>query len=80
MTLSTSPELLAALDALAARRGESRSALVEMLLREHPLVAQAVRQGRETKHGRPIAKLLAIADTAKQAVAKREATGDGYGR
>ncbi len=51
-----------------------------MLLREHPLVAQAVRQGRETKHGRPIAKLLAIADTAKQAVAKREATGDGYGR
>lgn len=51
LSLSLTPELADALDALAAARGEDRSRLVETLLREHPLVREAVRRGRPYRPG-----------------------------
>lgn len=42
ISLSMTGELAAALDRIAADRDESRSSVVEMLLREHALVASAV--------------------------------------
>lgn len=44
--MSVSPELAEALDDLAADRDEDRSSLVEILLREHPLVRRAVQTRR----------------------------------
>lgn len=44
--VSLSPELDGALMALGATRNESVSALVETLLREHPLVRESVEMGR----------------------------------
>jgi metal-responsive CopG/Arc/MetJ family transcriptional regulator len=46
ISISLTPELAAALDALAKRRGEDRSRVVETLLREHPYVLQEVRVQR----------------------------------
>jgi hypothetical protein len=45
-TLSWSRELDVNLNVLARKRHESLSALLEMLLREHPLVNREVEQGR----------------------------------
>lgn len=42
ITVALSNELAEALDELAGQRGESRSGLVEMLLRENPYVQSTV--------------------------------------
>jgi predicted transcriptional regulator len=67
MTVAISDELQHSLDRLARGRGQSRSALVEMLLRESPLVQEDVAVARRslTKRGRDPAKLRAIADQAR---------------
>ena len=46
LTVSLSSELAEALDALRDQRKESRSSVVETLLREHPMVERAVRKVR----------------------------------
>lgn len=69
MTVSVSDELVQALDALAKRRNESRSSLVELLLREHPLLARQVQVGRQSmplRPGRSLEKVLAIADQGRR--------------
>lgn len=53
VTVALSNELAEALDDLAGQRGESRSGLVEMLLRENGYVQHAVdRLRREATRGR----------------------------
>lgn len=46
------PELAQALDELAAERDEDRSRLVEILLREHPLVHRRIQRRRDRGPGR----------------------------
>jgi predicted transcriptional regulator len=46
LSISLTPELADALDALAEDRDEDRSRLVEILLREHPLVSDRIRSRR----------------------------------
>lgn len=75
MTVSLSGELLGALDALATARGESRSALVEVLLREHPLITGQVQAIRGIRSGRSLDKLLAVADQGKANLDRAQAEG-----
>lgn len=78
MTLSASQELIDVLDALAARRNDNRSAIVEMLLREHPLVRAQVDQARRPsglRAGRSIEKVLALAAVSRQARERAEREG-----
>lgn len=77
-TFSLTPELAQALDRLAQRRGESRSATVETLLREHELVGREVRGMRGAlglKNDRSVEKLLAIGDASRAALERREREG-----
>lgn len=46
LSVSLSHELADALDALADERGDDRSRLVEVLLREHPMVRRRIRRSR----------------------------------
>lgn len=52
--ITVTPELAAAVDALVAQRGDSRSNLVETLLRENPYVQRAVEAWRR-EQGPPAA-------------------------
>lgn len=48
LSVSLTPELADALDDLAEDRGEDRSRVIEILLREHPLARRAI-QGRRDR-------------------------------
>ncbi len=70
-SISVTPELARALDQLAKERKDDRSRLIEMLLRENPLVNSRVRVLRGpanpgTKNGRDIEKLLALGRIARR--------------
>ena len=82
LSVSMTPELAICVRALAASRSEDTSRLIETLLREHPLVRQAIEEARAggaggpgTKKGRDVEKLLLLADLAKARWDRRIATG-----
>lgn len=81
-SVSTSSELFEALERLRRRRGQPRSDLVEMLLREHPLVRREIRAQRgqgpraRGKKGRASEELRALARAARRQWDKREAAGE----
>ena len=70
-SISVSPELAQALEALSHEADADRSRLIETLLRENPLVAAAVARlrglptGPQTKKGRSIEKLLLLAQVSR---------------
>lgn len=80
LSISLSPELADALDALAGERGDDRSRLVEILLREHPLVARRIRRSRgampPTKRGRSLEELKLAGKVARAAWERRVASGE----
>lgn len=67
LSITVTPELAAALRALAERRGEDLSRTIEILLRENRLVAEEVEAGRRrdalprTKKGRDVDELRVLA-------------------
>lgn len=70
-SISLTPELSRALNRLAKQRKEDRSRLIEILLRENPLVSATVRTERGpanpgTKNGRDVRKLLALGDLGRR--------------
>lgn len=76
ITACLTPELGATLRRLAKQRGESISATIEVLLREHPAIRQAVQTQRSvTKKDRDVQKLLAIGDAARANWERAEAAG-----
>jgi hypothetical protein len=78
-SISTSEELFEALETLRQQRDQQRSDLVEMLLREHPMVRREIRRARRearTKRGRDPAELSALARSARRQWDKREAAGE----
>lgn len=81
-TISTTPELFEAIEALREERGQERSALIEMLLREHPMVEDAIRRrrGQQARPGRRRPgrrdELRALASTARRQWEKRESAGE----
>lgn len=81
-TISTTPELFEAIEALREARGQDRSALIEMLLREHPMVRKEIQRqrGQDTRPGRRRAgrrhELRALAGTARRQWEKRESAGE----
>lgn len=78
LSMSLTPELADALDRLAGRRGEDRSRLVETLLREHPLVREAVQvqRGLGTKRGRSLDEVRALAKVARHQWKRRLEQGE----
>ncbi|HVL86828.1 MAG TPA: hypothetical protein VM681_02275 [Candidatus Thermoplasmatota archaeon] len=79
LSISVTPELAAALRALAKERSEDVSRLVENLLRENPLVQEAVqslRGGRPVlKKGRDLRELLLLGRAADRQWRDRIASG-----
>lgn len=81
-SISTTGELFDALERLRDRRGEDRSSLVEMLLREHPMVRREIQRGRRrrdstwTKKGRDVEEIRALARSARRQWEKREGSGE----
>jgi hypothetical protein len=53
LSISLSFELADSIRTLATERAEDVSALIEILLREHPLVARAIQKERERRLDRP---------------------------
>lgn len=82
VSVSLSPELFAALEALREEQERDRSSLIEMLLREHPMVRRAIhrlrRRGRQEgrKRARDDVEIEGLARAAKRQWAKREAEGE----
>lgn len=79
-SISTSPELFEALEALAERRDQDRSSLIEMLLREHPMVEAEVRRRRQgpvpgLKKGRDLEEIWALARSARRNWRERTRSG-----
>lgn len=81
-SISTTQELFDALEELRDRRGQGRSDIIEMLLREHPMVDQEIAR-RRMEQGPPGSKkerspeeLRALARTARRQWAKRQASGE----
>lgn len=81
-SVSTSRELFDALETLRSRREEDRSSLIEMLLREHPMVRDQIqrerRKGRgpRTKRGRERTDIETLARIARRRWQEREAAGE----
>lgn len=80
-SISTSPELFAALEAVADRRDQDRSSLIEMLLREHPLVEQEIRRRRgrgvpRGRRGRDERELDLLARTIRTQWERRKEQGE----
>lgn len=81
-SISTSPELFEALQALAERRDQDRSSLIEMLLREHPMVEAEIRRGRGrrrrpgTKRGRDEQELVLLGRVARAQWDERAERGE----
>lgn len=79
LSISLSPELASVLRELARSRRDDVSRLVEILLRENPLVAarvDAARRPPATKRGRDPAKLLALGRAAARAWERRARRGE----
>lgn len=81
-SISVTAELEVALKALATRRGEDRSRLIETLLRENPLVASEIRSLRTAsegppalKKGRSMEELVLLGRVARESLAQRLASG-----
>jgi len=55
LSISLAPEVDQALDVLAARSGQAKSALIEVALRENPLVAKYIEVVRAEMHAEPAA-------------------------
>ncbi len=55
LSISLSPEVDQALDVLAARSGRAKSALIEVALRENPLVAKYIEVVRAELYAEPAA-------------------------
>lgn len=81
-SISTSPELFEALEALAERRDQDRSSLIEMLLREHPMVEDAIRRRRGrrrrpgTKRDRDETELVLLGRVARAQWDQRAERGE----
>lgn len=81
-SVSTSQELFEALEALREDQGRDRSSLIEMLLREHPLVRGEIRRRRQRdrhprrKRDRDDVEIDGLARAAKRQWDKREADGE----
>lgn len=81
-SVSTTSELFDALEALRERREEDRSSLIEILLREHPVVRREIRRQRRTetgpatKRGRDDEEVRGLARSARRQWEKREARGE----
>lgn len=78
-SVSTSRELFEAIEALKERRDEDRSSLIEVLLREHPMVERQIRRDRDrTAHerSRDPEELKALARSARRQWDKREERGE----
>lgn len=81
-SISTSEELFEALESLREDRDQDRSSLVEMLLREHPMVEDEIRRKRHrrkrprTTKRRDREELDALTRTARRQWAKREETDE----
>lgn len=78
LSVSLSRELEQALGALAQKRGEDRSRVIETLLRENPLVAEEIRRRRAVaagpprlKKGRSVDELLLLARVAREGFDRR---------
>lgn len=79
LSLSLTPETGAALRRLAESQATELSRLVENLLRENPLVAEEVRKMRSvpsTRKGRPLGKILDLAELVDASWRRREAAGE----
>ncbi len=79
-SISVTPELARALDQLVQQRQEDRSRLIELLLRENPLVATTVAGLRGpvnpgTKNDRSVEKLLALGRIAERQWGARQKAG-----
>ena len=55
LSISLAPEVDQALDVLAARSGQAKSALIEVALRENPLVSKYIQIVRAEMHAEPAA-------------------------
>ncbi|HKZ60383.1 MAG TPA: ribbon-helix-helix protein, CopG family [Candidatus Thermoplasmatota archaeon] len=53
LSISLAPEVDQALDVLVARSGQAKSALIEVALRENPLVAKYIQIVRAEMHAEP---------------------------
>ncbi|MGQ0536205.1 MAG: hypothetical protein ACT4PT_09045 [Methanobacteriota archaeon] len=86
LSVSLTEEARRALDRIVAARGEERSPVLEMLVREHPLVAREIEAMRAeprpgkvapgTTKGRDVEKLLVLAEVAAKAWERRIASGE----
>ena len=79
-SISLTPELAEVLSRMAKERKEDRSRLIEMLLRENPLVGRAIAEARGpanpgTKNGRDVQKVLALGRMAERQGAARAKAG-----
>jgi hypothetical protein len=79
-SVSTSAELYQALEELCQRRGQSRSQLIEKLLREHPMVRREVRRQRREQEPPPRRRdpdeLHALARAARRRWTRRAQAGE----
>ena len=55
LSISLAPEVDQALDVLSARSGQAKSALIEVALRENPLIAKYIGVVRAEMHAAPSA-------------------------
>jgi predicted transcriptional regulator len=55
LSISLAPEVDQALDVLVARSGQAKSALIEVALRENPLVSKYIQIVRAEMHAEPAA-------------------------
>lgn len=80
-SISTSEELFDAIERLRASRGQGRSDLLEMLLREHPMIEREIQRQRqkaaaaETKRGRNPEEITGLARAARRQWEKKEDAG-----
>lgn len=79
-SISLTPELAEILDRLASERGEDRSRLIEILLRENPTIRREVQDRRQAtapplKRGRSLTELKLLARTAQAQWERDAASG-----
>lgn len=81
-SISTTQELFEALERLREDRDQDRSSLVEMLLREHPMIEREIQRARrrdrptDRERGRDPEEIEALARSAKRQWEKREEDGE----
>lgn len=75
LSVSFTEELASTVRDLSERRGEDLSRLLEILLREHPDVARAVRERRERRKERAPEELRMLARAARRLWEERVESG-----